>query len=265
MKANVIDHQTGGKKMRRRLERAKRTKKGRKVRDIEMNLSKASLHDAKSVDGLKQRYDQFKEAKQPLRDFYYSEKRLKDTRHYKLQKRKVLDQLCSEERSYVTGKSKKKPVLFVGDRGYGVGSRIKSFLRYGGTWKPKTHSLYTTVCITNENNTSQTCPFCYGKLQHPITIVKEGDKKSIKSINGTFVCYNPKCMSVKANQSHHSRDQVSALSIGLSGLGSLLLDNTFPAFSTNISHSNTEFNQNAIAFLKRSADRLTTCGGHTSS
>jgi hypothetical protein len=264
MKSKAIDHQSGGRKMRKRLERSKRTKKGREVRDIEMNLSNASLHDAKSVSDLEQRYNQFKKAKKSLRDFYYSQARLKDTRHYKLQKRKVLDQLCSEERSYVTGRSKKKPVLFVGDRGYGVGSRIKSFLKYGGIWKPKTHSLYTTVCVTNENNTSQTCPFCYKKLVHPIKITKEGTKKSLKSVNGTFVCNNPKCISVKADQSHHSRGQVSALSIGLSGLGSLFFSETFPEFSTKISQSHTGFNQKAITFLKRSMDRLTTGGGHTS-
>jgi hypothetical protein len=141
--------------MRKKLERSKRINNGREVRDIEVNLSKVSLHDAKSVSNLEQRYNQFKEAKKSLRDFYYSQARLKDTRHYKLQKRKVLDQLCSEEWSYVTGRSKKEPVLFVGDRGYGVGSRIKSFLKYGGTWKPKTHSMYTTVRVTNENNTSR--------------------------------------------------------------------------------------------------------------
>ncbi|KAI8880038.1 hypothetical protein K501DRAFT_152370, partial [Backusella circina FSU 941] len=119
-------------------------------------------------------------------------------------------------------------ILFVGDRGYGVGSRIKGFLKYGGKWKPKKHTLYTSVCITNENNTSQTCPFCFGKLSHPTTVIKIDDKKTIRSTNGTFVCHNPKCISVKTNQSHHNHDHVSALVISPSSLGTLVLEETFP-------------------------------------
>ncbi|KAI9261204.1 hypothetical protein EDC94DRAFT_659728 [Helicostylum pulchrum] len=48
-----------------------------------------------------------------------------------------------------THKSNKK----TGDRA----SSIKDHLKYGGVWKPKSHSLYMSVAITNENSTSQTC------------------------------------------------------------------------------------------------------------
>ncbi|KAI9248110.1 hypothetical protein EDC94DRAFT_352320 [Helicostylum pulchrum] len=57
--------------------------------------------------------------------------------------------------------------MIIGDRGAGVGSRIKVHLRYGGKWKQDIHGKYTSVCITNENNTSQTCVYCYNKLNHP--------------------------------------------------------------------------------------------------
>lgn len=55
-------------------------------------------------------------------------------------------------------------VMFAGDRGLCIGSKIKGFLKYGGNWKSNKNSLYMTVCITNKHNTSQTCLFCFKKL-----------------------------------------------------------------------------------------------------
>jgi Fanconi anemia group M protein len=59
------------------------------------------------------------------------------------------------------------PIMFTGNRGYGIGSPIKGHLKYGGTWKPYNYSYYTPVVITNEHNTSQNCPFCFQKLAYP--------------------------------------------------------------------------------------------------
>ncbi|KAI9266331.1 hypothetical protein EDC94DRAFT_497948, partial [Helicostylum pulchrum] len=85
--------------------------------------------------------------------------------------------------------------MSVGDRGYGVGSRIKSHSQQGGIWKPQKHSFYTSVCITNEHNTFQTCPFCFGKLFHPTrTSYNKSGKIKIKSVNGSFICYNQECV-----------------------------------------------------------------------
>jgi hypothetical protein len=138
--------------------------------------------------------------------------------------------------------------MFIGDRGTGVGSRIKGHLRYGGKWKEQLHSQYTNVCITNEHYTSQTCVFCYSKLAHP-TIHKRIKGKSIKARNkGSFLCYNPKCPLVSTSRAVQSRDKMSAFAIGLSGLATVLFGQTFPAF-TNISHSHTVFIQVTSTFL----------------
>ncbi|KAI9470663.1 MAG: hypothetical protein EXX96DRAFT_585315 [Benjaminiella poitrasii] len=59
--------------------------------------------------------------------------------------------------------------MFVGDRGFGVGSRIQGHLRYGGNWKAQKHSLYTSVCVTNEHNSSKICSFCFHKISHPLS------------------------------------------------------------------------------------------------
>ncbi|KAI9354242.1 hypothetical protein BD770DRAFT_325099 [Pilaira anomala] len=58
--------------------------------------------------------------------------------------------------------------MFIGNRGTGVGSWITGFRCYGGKWKEKIHSEATNVCITNENLTSQTCLYCFGRLNNPL-------------------------------------------------------------------------------------------------
>ncbi|KAI9487521.1 MAG: hypothetical protein EXX96DRAFT_464311, partial [Benjaminiella poitrasii] len=53
----------------------------------------------------------------------------------------------------------------------------------------------------------------------------------IKTVNGTSVCSNPNCISVKDKSLHRGRNLLSAFIIGLSGLASLLFGCTFPVFS----------------------------------
>ncbi|KAI8083631.1 hypothetical protein BDF21DRAFT_248768 [Thamnidium elegans] len=65
--------------------------------------------------------------------------------------------------------------MMIGDLRTGVRSRIKGHLLYSGKWKQDIHGKYTSVCITNENNTSQTRAYCSNKLSHPIQA-----KKSLK-------------------------------------------------------------------------------------
>ncbi|KAI8364943.1 hypothetical protein BD560DRAFT_402526, partial [Blakeslea trispora] len=85
----------------------------------------------------------------------------------------------------------------IGDRGMGVGSRIKRHLRYGGTWKQDNHARYTTVSITNENYTSQTCVYCLHKLQHPKQLIQVKSKTVYRNMKGAFHCLNPECPSVR--------------------------------------------------------------------
>ncbi|KAI8646506.1 hypothetical protein BD408DRAFT_270765 [Parasitella parasitica] len=78
--------------------------------------------------------------------------------------------------------------MFVGDRGLGIGSLTKGFLRYGGHWKPKKNSLYSTELYTNEHSTSQTCPYCFCKLSHPSRVVRDNDQTQVKTVKGAFIC-----------------------------------------------------------------------------
>ncbi|KAG2232610.1 hypothetical protein INT48_001299 [Thamnidium elegans] len=53
--------------------------------------------------------------------------------------------LCKTLRQFISSKQNKHPIMLTGDRGYCHGSGIKGHLKYGGVWKPKLHSLYTSV------------------------------------------------------------------------------------------------------------------------
>ncbi|KAI9251157.1 hypothetical protein EDC94DRAFT_526688, partial [Helicostylum pulchrum] len=148
---------------------------------------------------------------------------------------------------------------------YGVGSAIKGHPKYGGVWKPKIHSSYTSVCETNEHNTSQTCVFCFKKTTYPMSVSLKNNKTIMKTINGTSVCSNNNRVSVKLDCSHKSRDSVSALAIGISGLTSLIFGLPLPPFNPKkISHSNTDQINNAVtSFFKRNNDRRIIDYGNT--
>ncbi|KAI7881515.1 uncharacterized protein EV154DRAFT_41982 [Mucor mucedo] len=121
--------------------------------------------------------------------------------------------------------------MSVGNRNYGTRSSIKRDMRHGGQCR------YTSVCVTNEYNTSQTCVFCFSKTNHPYRIIRKNGNSVIQTINGT----SSECVSVLNAHSHKKRDTVSALAIGLTCVANLLFYTTFPSFHPNISQSNTDF------------------------
>jgi hypothetical protein len=123
--------------------------------------------------------------------------------------------------------------MFVGDRGTGVGSRIRGFRRYGGKWKETINSEAVNVCVTDENLTSQTCVFCFGRLQNPLVQQTRNGKSFMRKINDTLFCTNSLCISVIKKRACKSRDSLSALAIGLVGLSTVLFESTFPKFMLN--------------------------------
>ncbi|KAI9269674.1 hypothetical protein EDC94DRAFT_645929 [Helicostylum pulchrum] len=134
--------------------------------------------------------------------------------------------LCRKERKSLAkgkGKSKKPPklIMFIGDKGTGVGSRIKGFRRYGGRWKEDIHGEATT-------------------LAHPVHQVVKGDQKFNRTSKGSFWCTNPLCVSVHYKRAIKSRDALSALAIGVVGLSTLLFGAEPSPFNDKISRASTE-------------------------
>lgn len=72
--------------------------------------------------------------------------------------------------------------MFIRDCGTGQDSRIKGYLRYGGKWKEEINGQYTSLCITNEHNTSKICVYCFSNLDHP-SYTKQTKKGKLNASN----------------------------------------------------------------------------------
>ncbi|KAI8643845.1 hypothetical protein BD408DRAFT_463702, partial [Parasitella parasitica] len=91
-------------------------------------LEKNSLYQCSTSDGLEQAYSHHTNARASLRSFYYNQSMIKRRRRLELSYRKGSDRLAAYERKSCC----KKPIMFVGDRGHGFGSRIKGHRQFGG-------------------------------------------------------------------------------------------------------------------------------------
>jgi hypothetical protein len=88
---------------------------------------------ARDVNEFNDMYNTYLEHRNILREFYFSSQRAKQKRIYELQKHRYIDRLCSAEHRFVASDVKGvRPIMFVGDRGLSISSRIKRFMRYGG-------------------------------------------------------------------------------------------------------------------------------------
>ena len=239
------------------------------VAEAETALSRQNFTTVKNKEDVWNAYRCLQDNKNVVRSFYRNTKMKKGDMRREIFMKKSKDRICARERLWLNpkveavkdrkGKKKVEPqssqkqlVMMIGDRGMGVGSRIKRHLRYGGTWKQDNHARYTTVSITNENYTSQTCVYCFHKLQHPKQLIQVKSKTVYRNMKGAFHCLNPECPSVKNGRGVSGRDKLSALAIAISGITTLLFQQTLPAFSQTISPSNTEFNHKTASFCTRS-------------
>ncbi|KAG2205942.1 hypothetical protein INT47_005260, partial [Mucor saturninus] len=118
-------------------------------------------------------------------------------------------------------------------------SRPPNQVHKGHSIQSEINSRYTSVCVTNEHNTSQSYVFCFSKTSHVPHSPINGNYV-IQTIDGTSMCYNLERISVHHGHSHKGRDTVSILVIGLTGLANLILETTFSPSHPNISHSNTD-------------------------
>ncbi|GAA5809566.1 hypothetical protein MFLAVUS_002976 [Mucor flavus] len=233
-----VDYGSGNRSYREALEREKKKHDvGIRILKIESKMAKNSIDDVTSANEV----DNWKKAVasdiDTLRDFYYSPKRNKKKRTKEFKKRKYIDRLCEKERYHVSPLKDVKKIMFIGDRGYGIGSRLKGFNHCGSIWKPKQHS----------------------RLGHPFKRIKDKQGlEKVKTVNGSFICYNQSCPSVYLKQSAYGRDSLSAAAIAFSGACSVILGMPCPHFNPNISQINTDdFNHIATFFCKGNKERPT--------
>ncbi|CAO3656903.1 unnamed protein product [Mucor hiemalis] len=114
-----------------------------------INTKNASLSDFQAAFNLHASHSD------QLRTFYSSKKRANLQRAEEIQKKKFLDSMVDKKRrDMVSKKGWRKVVQFVGDRGTGVGTRIKGYRRYGGRWLDNMRRQRGNVCLTDEYRTS---------------------------------------------------------------------------------------------------------------
>ncbi|EIE77911.1 hypothetical protein RO3G_02615 [Rhizopus delemar RA 99-880] len=198
IKSKDLLYLSGGYTSRNNLLRAKRSSlSGASATKSEALLLSYSIQHSSNLMEAKTAFNVHQQEKNVLRKFYYSSTRMKRKRRYEIQKRKAYDCVCSAERRRChpcpSQKSSTRFIMFVGERGYGYGSRVKNHVRLGGPWKPLKHTL--------------------------------------KTVNGTSVCNNNECILSLSGTSHKARDSVSALAIGISGASRLISGTTLEVFN----------------------------------
>ncbi|KAL4213480.1 hypothetical protein AB4K20DRAFT_1975012 [Rhizopus microsporus] len=208
---------------------------GRTVQAIENNLAKLDLKMTTTVG----------QAMNIYQSFYNSRKRIRHKRTCEVQNDSFRRRLCAKERMFLIGK-KADHVL-----GTGIGSTTKEFRRYGEKWKQELHGMNVNVCIAKDSMTSQTCIYCFSKLVNPMPRKTIKDKEIKTKVKGSFLCRDPDYVLVSNKKAIKPRDDLSAVAIDLSGLSSLLSQETFPELSAKISQSNTEFINKTASFLNK--------------
>ncbi|PHZ11382.1 uncharacterized protein RHIMIDRAFT_257389 [Rhizopus microsporus ATCC 52813] len=234
IKASDADVGSGYYNVRRKLQKAKKSSQGQTIQDPENNLSNLDLRTSTRVEQALEIHQQYVSNRLAPRNFYNSKKRAQLKRAYEVQNNRFRRRLCAKERTCLIGKKGKKhssirlmntkyyinylvkgksrlcPVMFTGDRNTRVGSKTKGFRRYGGKWKQELHGMNVNVCITNEN-ISQTCIYCFSKLDNPIHRKMIKDKEIKTQIKESFLCQNSGDVLVSNKKAVKPRDDLSPL------------------------------------------------------
>lgn len=149
---------------------------------------------------------------------------------------------CPKARQFVL------PVMLIGTAGTGVGSRIGGHARRGGGMLRKQHIQYSTIGMTNEYRSSQTCIFCFQQIQLARSRRLVGGKVKSVKVRGAVECVNPSCVSFKCSYTIKSRDPHSAVCIAVAGASNLISlqpRETLPPFSRSRPLGNSDNTINA--------------------
>ncbi|KAL1931753.1 hypothetical protein VTP01DRAFT_9896 [Rhizomucor pusillus] len=90
--------------------------------------------------------------------------RKKEKRNQELATKIAYSQVAAQERRAIkndAGDDKAIPVMFIGNQGAGIESRLKGHTRRGGKKLLKDHCRHAAVATTDEFRSSKPCPFCF--------------------------------------------------------------------------------------------------------
>src|SRR5215469_9504936 len=121
----------------------------------------------------------------------------------------------------------------------GKNSMIKGHCRRGTKKIREQHRAHGHVGITNEHNTSKTCPYCFSKvILHRARRTVGGEDKIVR-LNGAIECVNPQCPARRIHYTTRGRDANAAANIALSGASIILSTDRqpLPPFRHNANHT----------------------------
>jgi len=120
-----------------------------------------------------------------------------------------------------------------------INNPIKGHPRRGTRKIREQHRNYGYVGLTNEYNTSKTCPYCFSRvILHRARRIVGGVKRIVR-LNGAIECVHPRCPARRIKYTTRGRDANAAANIALSGASIILAADRqpLPPFRRNANHT----------------------------
>ncbi|GAA5799471.1 hypothetical protein HPULCUR_004887 [Helicostylum pulchrum] len=125
-----LQFRSGVKTSMMKLEKLKKqTDAGKVVMNIERSFMNMNIENANNIQEVDDMMDNKYKHRNNIRNFYYSNVRIKQKRRTEIQQKKCFDRTCSPERQFTSSKGNKQPIMLTGGRGYCNNSSIKDHLR----------------------------------------------------------------------------------------------------------------------------------------
>lgn len=161
-------------------------------------------------------------------------KRAKDNREQEIQTKRAYSKIAAQERRHIRAHAQLPPdaptpaLIHCVGHWQGINSFIKGHSQRGMKKIRTHHRVYGHVAITNEYNSSKTCPFCFSKviLHRACRIV--GENERVVHLHGAIECVHPKCPARTIKYTTRGRDANAAANIALSGASIILSSDCQP-------------------------------------
>ena len=172
-------------------------------------------------------------------------KRAKDNREREVRTKRAYGKITAQECRHIRAHAQLPPdapapaLIHCIGHWQGINSFIKGHSRRGMKRIRAQHRVYGNVAITNEHNSSKTCPFCFSKviLHRARRIVRENER--VVRLHGAIECVHPKCPARRIKYTTRGRDANAAANIALSGASIILSSDRqpLPPFHRNANHT----------------------------
>lgn len=169
----------------------------------------------------------------------------REKREREIQTKRAYSKITAKERRYTRAHAQLSPdapkpalIHFIG-HWQGINSCISGHSRRGMKPIRAQHRIYGHVAITNEHNTSKTCPFCFSKIILHRARRNVDGKERIVRLHGAVECVHPQCPARRVNYTTRGRDTNAAANIALSGASIILSSDRqpLPPFRRNSNHT----------------------------